>query len=264
MGLTLLAVLCGAVWGEKAEVVVVEADGQRGREDAKNFTSNVTRCLDTFRIAYDKTSDSAVERGGLKGYKVAIFPYNPDMSDGQAAAVEQFIAAGGKVVAFYTIPSRVAGLLGIRAMRYQAKAYEGQFSAMRFKPGVVTGAPTEVKQSSWNIQAVTIEPPARVLAEWHDGAGKATGFPAVVVSPNGAFMTHVMLTGDAENRAQFMLAMLGHLLPSIWQKAVSGALGEIGKVSTCKSLDDLAQAVELARKSGQNVASAESRLGSAR
>jgi len=100
------------------------------------------------------------------------------------------------------------------------------------------------RQASWNIHdAAAVKGRSRVAAWWFDDEGKSTGKPAVVVSDNGAFVTHIMLADDAANKQRLLLAMIGHLAPSLWKKAAEERINRIGRVGPFDDFDSAAKAV---------------------
>jgi uncharacterized lipoprotein YddW (UPF0748 family) len=64
---------------------------------------------------------------------------------------------------------------------------------------------------------------------WYDVRGRSSGLPAVLVSERAVWMTHVYLAKDAENGPRMVLAMVGRLLPGIWQEAVRTRLVDLAE-----------------------------------
>jgi uncharacterized lipoprotein YddW (UPF0748 family) len=198
-----------------------------------------------------------VEAGILEGKRVVVYPYNAEVSDAEAAALERFVAAGGKILACFGLPPRLADLLGLADAQYVRQERDGQFASMRFARNDLTGMPKEVKQASWNITgARPVAKNARVLAEWYDSAGKPTGMPAVLISDTGAFITHVVLDDDRDRKLQMLRAVVGHFDPSIWPDISAGALRRAGTVgSRWTNMDEAAAGIEkLAAGTGREAA----------
>ena len=65
-----------------------------------------------------------------------------------------------------------------------------------------------------------------VIGEWYDSQGRKSGAPAMTISENGAYMSHIVLSDDPLGKQQMLVALLGHFLPEIWptvaQKAIEG------------------------------------------
>ncbi len=188
-------------------------------------------------------NDTDVEAGALEGAerKVAIFPYNPNMSDKEAEAAEKFIDAGGKVIGFFNIPQRLLGALGLEATGSSLKMpeYHYQFASLHFKPAGIEGMPLSMKQHSWCINPVKASGKnARIIGEWFNAQDEATGLPALAISDTGAYMTHILLGEDVPAKDQMMMALLGNLMPEAWTEAVRRTLAESETVGEFKTLKD--------------------------
>ncbi|MGI6081458.1 MAG: glycoside hydrolase family 10 protein [Limnochordia bacterium] len=168
-----------------------------------------------------------VVRGGLQDMKLAIFPYNPSMQLEEVLEVIRFVREGGKILVFYSLPFGLDDLLGIRRTGWKRQDFPQQYSQIRFDAPDITGMPTQVAQASWNITLVEpIRDKARIIGEWYDNQGGKSGAPAMTISENGAFMSHIVLSDDPSGKQRMLVALLGHFLPEIWptvaQKALAG------------------------------------------
>ncbi len=165
-----------------------------------------------------------VEQGALAGRKLAIFAYSPNPSEAELSQIEAFVNQGGRIIVFYTASDRVAKLLGIRRAGWKRAEPRGEFQGVVFRAPDVVGLPATMRQDSWNV--VLPEPTgknARVIGVWRDAEGNE-GPPAVLLSDTGAYMGHILLSGDTENKRLFLLAVVGHLLPEAWEEAGARAL----------------------------------------
>jgi uncharacterized lipoprotein YddW (UPF0748 family) len=67
---------------------------------------------------------------------------------------------------------------------------------------------------------------ARVIGSWHDDQGRDAGAPAMTISENGVFMSHIVLGDNPSGKQRMLVALLGHYLPEIWpavaEKAIQG------------------------------------------
>ncbi len=212
------------------------------------YHQTVKDCLTRQNVAFDELSDSEVAAGKLAGHRLAILTYNVALSETETGELDKFMAGGGKLIVFYAVPPRLGPRLGVRLLQHEQSDPPGLFSAMKFKPGLVTGVPELVPQASWNINFVEVTTPrAQVLAEWIDHTGQPTGRPAWVLSTNGAWMSHVLLPGESLAKERMLVAILGHFLPEVWEKAARACLPTIGRIGPCQSLDDLDNLVASAR-----------------
>ena len=161
---------------------------------------------------------------GLAGKRLA---YLVMPKDAHYAALSAFQARGGKMFAFYSDSRKIASLFGVRM---QADAYRkadgsGTFSKIVFGQTAPAGSPAAIVQSSSNIfRAEAVQGRSRVIAAWHDRAGRATGEAAILASNAGWWMTHVLLAdGDERAKAQFVAAVAGASIPGAWSYAAFAA-----------------------------------------
>ena len=146
--------------------------------------------------------------GAFDGVKLAVLAYTPRLSDAACAAIEGFVARGGRLFAAYTTPARVSKLLGIEdAGRYVHPLRDGTSPLVGFAkgPSPLRGQPDFAPQSSWMCRPVRPVAGAKVAAWWRTQDGKVTGLPGVVVSSNGVYVSHVWL-GQAEDASLDLFA----------------------------------------------------------
>jgi len=209
------------------------------------YTEAVAQALKGLDLPFAVTSDLDVTAERLKDKKLLILPHNPGMPDEVVKQLSAFLDGGGKLIAFYGLPDRLYPAVGIEGGQFAAQKRPGHFASMRFAADVIAGAPPLVAQRSWNIRAAkALAGKSRVAALWDDDAGNPTGDAAIVVSGNCILMTHVLLADDPANKQQMMLALIGHFLPEVWERAARARTERIGCfgpfksfVEACKSLD---------------------------
>ncbi len=109
------------------------------------------------------------------------------------------------------------------------------------------GFPAEVRQESPSSRIVEeVLPGSRVIAIWHDKDGNSTGVPAVVLSPNGLFVSHVLWpNADADQQTRFLLGAIGHFIPGKWDQIVNGVLAKAASGADRDRLDDLRKASKM-------------------
>lgn len=113
-------------------------------------------------------------------------------------------------------------------------------------------AETEIRQMVANdLKAIPGQ--SRVLAEWQDEKGHATGHAALIGSSNALVMTHVLLTDDPANKRRMLMAMTGHLMPELWEAAAQAA---IERIPTEAGFRSFAEAEERIAKLGGHSAQA--------
>jgi uncharacterized lipoprotein YddW (UPF0748 family) len=221
-----------------ASDVVVVRNTRAGRQ-VEGYAGEMAGALARAGIDAGTVDDSDVEAGVLAGKRIAIYPWNPAPSDKEMDALEAFVKEGGRVMACYSLSPRLAALLGLESQGYQGAEYPGQFARMRSLPGGPAGMPEEAKQDSWNIEKVRpVTRGARVIAEWLDASGKDTGYPAVALSNTGAYISHVLLSDDPENKDRLLRALLGCLRPEIWEQMAQNAFANMGPVARWPSFSE--------------------------
>ncbi|MFW5867290.1 MAG: family 10 glycosylhydrolase [Armatimonadota bacterium] len=204
----------------------IAAQGGEART-VQSIAATVAELLDEAGLKTSTIGDEDVEQGALADYEFAIFPYNPDMSEEEIAAIGEYVEAGGHVMTFYQLPESLGDILGIRGVGWQ-HAEEGQLSEIRFVEDLedFEGMPRSVPQNSWNLTVAEPTEDAGVIAWWHDSAGENTGLPAFIASDAGVWMSHVLTNTNPSAKRQMLVSILGHYVPAVWpqvaQKAIAG------------------------------------------
>ena len=234
------------VLGVDASIAVVRAESlARGRsgeaKSADQFAESVTQNLAALGIGCSMISDLDLTAERLAKAKLVILPHNPGLPDSADGALIKFLNGGGKILAFYVLPAKLQPVVKIQAGAHIKAKQAGDFAAIRFADGALSGAPPLVGQRSWNIHdAKAVAGASRVLAEWLDGQGRPTGHAAVVASDNCMLMTHVLLDDDLINKRRMLLAMVGHLEPDLWWQTTNAGIARIGRIGGCKTFDEAA------------------------
>jgi uncharacterized lipoprotein YddW (UPF0748 family) len=208
-------------------VVVVRDDQSSNPDVVQQTIDRHVSWLATYNIDCGVLARTNVEAGLLAQSRLAILPYNENISAAEWTALETFVGAGGKLLVYYLLPSRMESLLGVRATGWA----QGDFAAWAFADPSIPGLPPRVQQASWNITyAVTNGLHSRVSAVWENSAGASTGRAAWITSDHGMFMSHILLGDDADRKAYALLCLIGSFLPEVWPGAAGGALEAMGRV----------------------------------
>jgi uncharacterized lipoprotein YddW (UPF0748 family) len=230
------------------EIVIVLGDltMRKRSSDARTVQSScssMAKMLEDSGIAeFGVVNDTDVESGALSGCKLAIFPFNPDISDEECKAIERLVESGGKFMLFYSLPERLAELLGVEVAGWMRAEYPGQFSSIGLEVESVEGLPEMIAQGSWNIRIPKPRgPETKVVGEWVDAEGKRTGIPAITIGTNGVFMGHVLLPKDAINKRQMLLALFGKLVPDMRQFLSEAVLQSAGKISGFEGFSEVSR-----------------------
>jgi len=216
----------------------LESPRGEGR-NVRAFAKTVRAALDAVGVPYTVLTDESAETGGLLPYRVAIFPYNFVITPVEEEAVARYLEGGGKAVFLYAITERIAGLLGFQV----ADRKEGRFQTVRLKVERLPGSPEAIIQGSWNMRpAQPAAADAEVVGEWLDPDGRPLGEGALVISPRGAYMGHVLTEGDTLNKGRMLLALLSKLDPEAGRKA-----GDWVVSSAARRVEEMGRKVEAGR-----------------
>ncbi len=223
------------------------------RDDQSGNPNIVTETIDRhvtwlgrYNVSCGVVSRTDVEAGLLGQTRLAILPYNENVSDAEWTRLEGFVNSGGKLLAYYLLPSRMEPLLGVRRTGWA----QGDFAAWRFATNAIAGLPNRVLQASWNITYAVTNGSlnSRVIATWENSQGTSTGRAAWLASDHGLFMSHVLLGDDADNKSYTLLCLLGHFLPELWPPAASGAIEDIGNVGPYQTYADAVAGIQSAAR----------------
>jgi uncharacterized lipoprotein YddW (UPF0748 family) len=243
-----------ALAGEGARIAIIRGESAARNspgevESVVQFTGGIARNLRDLGLEYTVINDLDLSADGLKKYAVLILPHNPGMPDAAAEAIAKFVEGGGKVIAFYGVHGKLRDVLGLTGGGHVSQKFPGQFASIRFAKDALPGAPPEVGQASWNITDLRpVEGKSRVAAQWFDKDGKDTGYPAVIVSDNGIYMSHVLLSDDPANKRRMLLAMVGAFLPEAWKQAAEASIAAIGRLGPYRGYEEASLAMTRAAK----------------
>ena len=208
-------------------VLLVRDDQSSNPTVVQQTIARHTEWLGAYNIDCGVLARTNVEAGLLAESRLAILPYNENISDAEYTALETYVAAGGKLLVYYLLPSRMQSLLGVRATGWA----QGDFATWVFADPAIPALPARVQQASWNITyAVTNGLNSRVTATWENSAGASTGRAAWLTSDHGFFVSHILLGDDADRKAYALLCLVGYFLPEVWPAAAAGAIDTIGRV----------------------------------
>jgi len=104
--------------GGDAVVAIVRAESiaQRNPEEAKGamqYAEAVAQALQALDIGYAMISDLEVTAEQLKSAKLVVLPHNPSMPDRVQNELVKYAEAGGKLLAFYSVPDKLRKVLHV-------------------------------------------------------------------------------------------------------------------------------------------------------
>ena len=239
------------LFGTGGNIVIVRGDSAAAGKPANTktitqYTNVMANFLDRSGLDYEIISDLDVDARRLKDKKLVILPYNPAMPDNVDKRIADFIRVGGKLIACYILPKRLQAAAGIKIDSLIHQEYKGYFASIRPSRRPLPGIPDITLQNSWNIcPASAVDGRGRVGAWWYNDKSLSTGKPALVVTDNCIFLTHVLLADDPSHKLPLLLAMIGDLCPDLWRQAAQGRIDRIGRLG---AYDNYQEAVKGIRR----------------
>ena len=239
-------------------VVVIEGDilGQGAeymRPEAQQHARTMCGALKAARVPYATTRDSVVAKQGLPPARVAILPYNRAIPDDELGRLTTFLKAGGKIIVCFLAPQELLGAIGVRGNAIIRRSKRDPFTAMTLEPTGLPGMPQRVAQASDRIRGSAPLSGARVMGHWVPQEPSAT-HPAVILSPTGAFISHVLLdSGDRRAQAQLIRALCAYFAPEIWRDCIPRSPEDIRPLGNYRSLGHMQRCLADRQRAGEDV-----------
>jgi len=234
--------LVAVVFGERSEPKEAEVPGP---SRARACCQAVEAALKAAGVPYARLADSEAQAGRLRPYKAAILPFNTVLPDPELAAIEHYVKDGGKLILFHAQHESLLGLLGLSGLGRRTAGHAADFATIRFGGEAVQGLPPRLRQGCDELGHVQPTAPGLIaLGEWHDAEGRRTGLAAAYVGLRGAYLCHAPTAADPAAQGRLLLAILGHLVPEVWQQASSGAIAAAARVGSLDGFDALARRLD--------------------
>lgn len=206
------------------------------------FAQTIADQFDQLGIPYNILSDKDITTSRLNHRKLVILAYSPAVSDKVVSELSKYLTAGGKMLCFYLMPQKLESITGIKTSDHLKQQYSGHFSSIRPAAGNPLKIPPLAAQNSWNIhRAQPVSGKSTIAAEWYNSNGQSTGEPALIVSDNCIFMTHVFIDDDPVNKRDLLLAMTGRFCPELFRSAAEISIRNIGCFGPYTKTEDTAR-----------------------
>ncbi|MBP5672096.1 MAG: family 10 glycosylhydrolase [Victivallales bacterium] len=240
--LALLIILSFAASAQQVAIIkgTVRQDSP-GAGEMESQTERIRSCIASLGVTTVVIPDNAITAQKLNGVKLAIFPYNAPLLDKDYLVIETFVKNGGQIMTFYSSDVRLAELLDLQKTEYIPPSKLGSPTGIKFNPSLLVGLPDTMTQGSWNINHPVPKPGSKVkvIGRWIDKDGKDLGYNAVTLSPHGAAFAHTYLNQSPSDGARFFLAVVGHVIPEVWEKAAKKTIDNAGVYGNAKSFNEL-------------------------
>ncbi|MEW6365874.1 MAG: family 10 glycosylhydrolase [Acidobacteriota bacterium] len=231
------------LWAYTADVMVVKGTKTSAEwgEDVDEYCAPFLDRLREYDLRPTLLTDEDVESGMLDGSRIAIFPYNPVMSDSELDRIEEYVGRGGKLFACCDVDDRLEKLLGIRETSWSDR----EACSIRFSNPRMTGLPEQVLQESWgHMVASSASAATRIIARWEACEGAAASDPALFDGPAGVYFSHVLLGDDPLGKSQMLLALIAHHVPALRKTIAGDAIAHDGEVGRYAGFDEACRDIE--------------------
>ena len=217
------------------------------RAVAAKTTERVSRLLIEAGIGHTIVTDDDLTKGALAKATGALLPYNPNPSPAQLKVLTDFLARGGKLGVFYGASPVLASAMGFKLGPYVKAERPDRWRSIVFgDPGEWLVAP-RIWQNSPNLMpAHPAGPGSRIVAFWDNARGVRQPEPALVASPRGFWMSHILMSDDAPSKKELLVSLCAHLDPSVWAPAAARAIQDAGRVNDFHSLPHALSEIERA------------------
>ncbi len=202
------------------------------RAVADKTTERVSRLLIEAGLGHAVVADEDVARGALRNAGVALLPYNPNPPPAELKALTDFLARGGKLGVFYGSSPALAAAMGFRLGPYIKSDRPGRWRSIVFNDPAAWLVPPRIWQDSTSLMpALPAGPGSQAIAFWCDARGARQSEPALVVSPRGFWMSHVLQSDDLPSKKEMLVSLCARLDPSLWMPAALRARQDAGRIN---------------------------------
>jgi len=230
--------------------------------NADKFTQTVADLLEAAGISLPLVNSPDLTAEMLAKVRVVLVPYVSALPADVTTLLTEYLDAGGKIIGSFSLPGPIAERLGVSQKGWRGAAFPGEFSSMRFVDGELPGVPRTVGQKSWGlVQVAAIEGRGTVAAWWHSADGAKTDAPAVIASPAGVYISHVVLEDDPVAKRAMLKGLIAGFCPEVARQACETRIAIAGTTLGAADWDSALQLV--GAEPGMNERAAEA-MGRAR
>ena len=166
----------------------------------------------------------------LGSYKAVILAIGGKLSNETIDSLCQYVDDGGFLILCYNAPEKLLRKIGVKVKGFvSCKQEKIELAGMKIPSEILSAAersgavlPEFLPQNSWNLFDVALDEEfqssrvspliggnkARALAMWQTMDGRATNYPAIVLSGNGMYCSHVLMS-EGFDAKKTLLTSLG-------------------------------------------------------
>ena len=202
------------------------------RAVAEKTAARVSGLLIEAGLGHRLITDDDVAKGALANASVALLPYNPNPPPAELKALTGFLARGGRLGVFYGSSPELAAAMGFKLGPYLKAERPGRWRSIVFNDPAAWLLPPRIWQDSTSLMpALPASPGARTIAFWHDARGTPQPEPALVFSPRGFWMSHILQSDDIPSKKEMLVSLCAQLDPAFWAPAAARAVQDAGRIN---------------------------------
>ena len=221
--------------------------GASERAVAAKTTERISRLLIEAGIGHTIITDDDLAKGALAQATAALLPYNPIPTAPQLKALTAFLKRGGKLGVFYGASPALATAMGFKLGPYIKAERPDRWRTIVVDDPLAWLMPPRIWQKSPNLMpAYPATKESRTIAFWENAQGIRQPEPALVVSPHGFWMSHILLNDDVTSKKELLVSLCAHLDPAVWAPAAARAIQDAGRINDFHSLPHALSEIERA------------------
>lgn len=221
---------------EKSALVVVSGTASctdpGERAVAAKTADRASRLLLEAGIEHRLATDDEIMATGLGTARLALLPYNPEPSARELTVLRAFLGRGGKLGVFYGTSAGLAASMHLRLGKYVKADRPDRWRAIAFPDAAARGLPERIGQKSPNLYTVVpADSSSFVAARWLDARGAPQPEPAVLFSPEGFWMTHILMPDNWTAKRDMLAYLCCRYAPELWIPAAARAQLDAGRIN---------------------------------
>lgn len=225
-------------------VLVVHGERSLPNDGERHFAAALTRYavrwLGDAGVPAAMEPDTVLLKPLSADYRSVVLVYVGSPTPAQLTTLDAYLKAGRRLIVFYSSSEALAARMGMKLGGYMREpSGAGQWARFRFTSQAPVNTPPLVIQSSPNVRQIhAVSGRSEVLARWEDRAGRPRPEAAWVSSPQGFWMSHVLLAdGDAHAKQQLLLALVGACDSAVWRPAAEHRLADAVRLGDAERID---------------------------
>ena len=242
-----LLLLCAHGGGESLaageRVLVVHGERSLPNDGERRFAAALSRYtvrwLGDAGVPAVAEPDTVLLKPLPSSYRTVILVYVGSPTAAQVSTLDKYLNSGRRLIVFYSSSEALARRMGMKLGGYvREPSGTGQWARFRCVTGSPVNTPPLVIQSSPNLRCIGAVPGrSKVLAWWENRAGQRRPEAAWVSSPQGYWMSHVLLAdGDVRAKRRLLLALVGACDGVVWRPAAEQRLADAVRLGSAESI----------------------------